>query len=280
MGTTITEQSVLEFKQWLVGEERQPGTIEKYVRDVRELKAFLTDNELTNETVSIWKAYLLSEKRLAPITINSKLAAVGTYCRFAGIDCRVRFYKIQRKLFYEDNKNLQKDEYLRLLEAASKVGNKRIALIIETIGATGIRVSELKYITMEAVSNGIARIHLKGKIRTILLPGKLRTKLLKYARKRKIASGEIFITKSGKSISRKQIWAEMKALCEMANVEKSKVFPHNLRHLFAKLYYKATRDIAKLADLLGHSTIETTRIYLLTTEYEHSRNLNKLGLVL
>ena len=121
------------------------------------------------------------------------------------------------------NKNLQKDEYLRLLEAANKVGNKRIALIIETIGATGIRVSELKYITMEAVSNGIARIHLKGKIRTILLPGKLRTKLLKYARKRKIASGEIFITKSGKSISRKQIWAEMKALCEMANVEKSKV---------------------------------------------------------
>lgn len=280
MGTTITEQSVLEFKQWLVGEERQPGTIEKYVRDIRELMDFLKDDELTNETVSKWKAYLLSEKGLAPITINSKLAAVGTYCRFAGIDCRVRFYKIQRKLFYEDNKNLQKDEYLRLLEAAAKAGNKRIALIIETIGATGIRVSELKYITIEAVRNGIARIHLKGKIRTILLPGKLRSKLLKYARKRKIASGEIFITKSGKSISRKQIWAEMKALCERANVERSKVFPHNLRHLFAKLYYKATRDIAKLADLLGHSTIETTRIYLLTTEQEHSKQLNNLGLVL
>lgn len=280
MGTTITEQSVLEFKQWLVGEERQPGTIEKYVRDIRELMDFLKDDELTNETVSIWKAYLLSEKGLAPITINSKLAAVGTYCRFAGIDCHVRFYKIQRKLFYEDNKNLQKDEYLRLLEAAAKAGNKRIALIIETIGATGIRVSELKYITVETVHNGIARIHLKGKIRTILLPGKLRSKLLKYARKRKIASGEIFITKSGKSISRKQIWAEMKALCERANVERSKVFPHNLRHLFAKLYYKATRDIAKLADLLGHSTIETTRIYLLTTEQEHSKQLNNLGLVL
>ena len=280
MGTTIIEQSVLEFKQWLVGEDRQPGTIEKYVRDIRELMDFLKDDELTNETVSIWKAYLLSEKGLAPITINSKLAAVGTYCRFAGIDCRVRFYKIQRKLFYEDNKNLQKDEYLRLLEAAAKAGNKRIALIIETIGATGIRVSELKYITVETVHKGIARIHLKGKIRTIILPGKLRSKLLKYARKRKIASGEIFITKSGKSISRKQIWAEMKALCERANVERSKVFPHNLRHLFAKLYYKATRDIAKLADLLGHSTIETTRIYLLTTEYEHSRQLNNLGLVL
>ena len=280
MVTTITEQSVLEFNRWLIGEERQPGTIEKYVRDVRELKAYLNGCELSNETASAWKTYLLNEKGLAPVTINSKLAAVGTYCRFAGIDCRVKFFKIQRKLFYEENKNLQKDEYLRLLEAATKAGNKRIALIIETIGATGIRVSELKYITLEAVRNGIARIHLKGKIRTILLPGKLRTKLLKYARKRKIASGEIFITKSGKSISRKQIWAEMKALCEMANVEKSKVFPHNLRHLFAKLYYKATRDIAKLADLLGHSTIETTRIYLLTTEQEHSRQLNNLGLIL
>ena len=276
----ITEHSLKEFRQWLICEERQEGTIQKYLRDVNELMTYLNGEEITKEKVSEWKEYLLNEKRLFPVTINSKLAAVGTYCRFAGIDCRVRFYKIQRKLFYEENKNLQKDEYLRLLDAANKAGNKRIALIIETIGATGIRVSELKYITMEAVSNGIARIHLKGKIRTILLPGKLRSKLLKYARKRKIASGEIFITKSGKSISRKQIWAEMKALCEMANVEKSKVFPHNLRHLFAKLYYKATRDIAKLADLLGHSTIETTRIYLLTTEYEHSRHLNKLGLVL
>ncbi len=276
----ITERSIDNFRQWLFGEERQPGTIDKYLRDVRELMIYLKGQEITRETVSEWKTYLLSEKKLYPVTINSKLAAVGTYCRFAGIDCRVKFYKIQRKLFCEENKDLQKDEYLRLLEAAKKSGNSRIALIIETIGATGIRVSELKYITMEAVSNGIARIHLKGKIRTILLPGKLRAKLLKYARKRKIAFGEIFITKSGKSISRKQIWAEMKALCERANVEKSKVFPHNLRHLFAKLYYRATRDIAKLADLLGHSTIETTRIYLLTTEYEHSRQLNNLGLLL
>lgn len=275
-----TEKTINEFKQWLVSEERQEGTIQKYIRDVRELMIYLNDAEITKEKVSEWKEYLLNEKHLSPVTVNSKLAAVGTYCRFAGIDCRVKFFKIQRKLFYEENKDLKKDEYLRLIETANKSGNSRIALIIETIGATGIRVSELKYITVEAVNNGIARIHLKGKIRTILLPSKLRTKLLKYARKRKIASGEIFITKSGKSLSRKQIWAEMKALCERANVEKSKVFPHNLRHLFAKLYYRATRDIAKLADLLGHSTIETTRIYLLTTENEHSRHLNKLGLVL
>lgn len=278
--TKITEKTITEFKRWLISEERQEGTIQKYLRDVRELMIYLNNAEITKERVSEWKAYLLNEKRLFPVTINSKLAAIGTYCRFAGIECRVKFYKIQRKLFYEENKDLRKDEYLRLIEAAKRTGNNRISLIIETIGATGIRVSELKYITVEAVNNGVARIHLKGKIRTILIPGKLRKKLTKYAKERKIAFGEIFITKSGKSLSRKQIWAEMKALCEMANVEKSKVFPHNLRHLFAKLYYRATRDIAKLADVLGHSTIETTRIYLLTTEYEHSRQLNELGLVL
>ena len=276
----ITEGSIIEFEQWLITEERRKGTIQKYLRDVRELSDWLCDAEITKEKIFEWKEYLLAEKRLTPVTINSKLAAIGTYCRFIGIDCRVKLYKIQRKLFYADNKNLQKDEYLRLIDAANRSGDIRLALIIETIGATGIRVSELKYITVEAVRAGAARVHLKGKIRTILLPGKLCNKLMKYARKRKIASGEIFITKSGKSISRKQIWAEMKKLCDAADVEKSKVFPHNLRHLFAKLYYKATRDIAKLADILGHSAIETTRIYLLTTEYEHSQQLNRLGLIL
>lgn len=278
--TKITEKTIDEFKQWLISEERQEGTIQKYLRDVQELMIYLNDAEISKEKVSEWKEHLLNEKHLFPVTINSKLAAVGTYCRFAGIDCRVKFYKIQRKLFCEESKDLHKEEYLRLIDSAKQSGNSRIALIIETIGATGIRVSELKYITVEAVNNGVARIHLKGKIRTILIPSKLRKKLTKYAKERKIAFGEIFITKSGKSLSRKQIWAEMKALCEMANVEKSKVFPHNLRHLFAKLYYKVTHDIAKLADLLGHSTIETTRIYLLTTENEYSKQISCLGLVL
>ena len=276
----ITEQTLEEYRSWLVSEERQTGTIEKYLRDVRELMLFLNGTEITKERVSAWKEYLLSEKNLLPVTINSKIAAVDTYCRFAGIDCHVKYYKVQRRLFYSDKKNLGKDEYLRLIEAAEKSGRTRLALIIETIGATGIRVSELKYITLDAVRNGAARVHLKGKVRTILLPGKLCQKLLKYAKKNKIASGELFVTKSGHSISRKQVWSEMKAVCEKANVDSSKVFPHNLRHLFARVYYHVTKDIAKLADMLGHSAIETTRIYLLTTETEHARQLNKLGLIL
>ena len=274
----ITEQTIDGFRQWLVSEERQSGTIEKYLRDVRELMVYLNGAEITKEGVSAWKEYLLTEKGLLPVTINSKIAAVDTYCRFAGIDCRVKYYKVQKRLFNSDKKNLDKDEYLRLIDTAKQAGKIRLALIMETIGATGIRVSELKYITVDAIRNGAARVHLKGKVRTILLPGKLCQKLLKYAKKN--ASGELFVTKSGHSISRKQVWSEMKAVCEKANVDNSKVFPHNLRHLFARVYYRATKDIAKLADMLGHSAIETTRIYLLTTETEHARQLNKLGLIL
>ena len=275
----ITEKSIREFEQWLIGEERQPGTIEKCLRDVRELRVYLDGDDVTKENVATWKEYLLTEKHLCPVTVNSKLAAVDTYCKFAGIDCHVKFYKIQKKLFHTENKNLRKEEYLRLIEAAKRTGKHRLALLIETIGATGIRVSEVQYITVEAVRDGVARIHLKGKIRTILIPGKLCSKLMKYAKKNKITAGEIFITGSGKGISRKQIWAEMKAICKKAGVEKSKVFTHNLRHLFARIYFRATHDIAKLADVLGHSAIETTRIYLLTTEQDHARQLEQLGLV-
>ena len=277
--SVITEKSIREFEQWLIREERQPGTIEKYLRDVRELSAYLSGAELTKELLAMWKDYLLKEKHLCPVTVNSKLSAVDTYCKFTGIGCHVKFYKIQKKLFSTENRNLRKEEYLRLIETARRTGKHRLALIMETIGATGIRVSEVQYITMEAAQKGVARIHLKGKIRTILIPGKLCGKLIKYAQKNKITSGEIFITRSGKRISRKQIWAEMKALCIKAGVEKSKVFPHNLRHLFARLYFRATHDIAKLADVLGHSAIETTRIYLLTTEQDHARQLERLGLV-
>ena len=174
---------------------------------------------------------------------------------------------------------MTKDEYLRLLETANHLGKARLVLLIETICATGIRVSEVRYITAEAIQTGRADIALKGKIRTILLPGKLCRKLQKYARKQKITSGEIFLTRSGKGISRRQIWAEMKALCRKANVAPSKVFPHNLRHLFARTFYRACRDVAKLADVLGHSSIETTRIYLISTGVEHARQLERLGLI-
>ncbi len=275
---TITKETLDKFKTWLISEERESGTIQKYLRDLTAFSAWLDGRSLIKEAILDWKEHLLAEG-YKPVTVNSMLAAINTYCRFAGLCIKVKFLRIQRKLFQEESRNLKKDEYERLIAAAEKKGKERLSLLLETIGATGIRVSEVKYITVEALNVGRADISLKGKIRTILLPGKLCRKLMKYAKKQKIASGEIFITKSGKGISRKQIWAEMKAICKKAGVEASKVFPHNLRHLFARIYYKVTKDIAKLADLLGHSSIETTRIYLLSTGEEHARQLEGLGLV-
>ncbi len=191
----------------------------------------------------------------------------------------MKYLKIQRQMFRSSRRDLTREDYLKLVETAAELGKERLALLIETICATGIRVSEVKYITVEAAHAGQACISLKGKLRTILLPGKLCHKLKKYARKKKIASGEIFLTRSGKSLSRRQIWAEMKALCAKAGVERSKVFPHNLRHLFARTFYRACRDVVKLADVLGHSSIETTRIYLVSTGVEHARQMERLGLV-
>ena len=274
----ITNASIEDFAMWLYGEERCSGTIEKYIRDVRTLQARLGDCKLTGESVAEWKTSLV-EADYKPATINSMLASINTYCRFMGIDCRIRFLRIQKRAFREENKELTRTEYERLIAAALSKGNERLALLLETIGSTGIRVSEVQYITVDAAKEGRTRISLKGKIREILLPKKLRQKLLKYAQKRKIASGEIFITKSGKGLSRKQIWSDMKKLCRDAKVSESKVFPHNLRHLFARVFYRITKDIAKLSDLLGHSSIDTTRIYLLSSGEEHARQLEKLGLV-
>lgn len=274
----ITSENLNQFKDWLIGEEREIGTVQKYMRDLAAFSGWLADGEIEKETVSGWKEHLLTSG-YKPVTVNSMLAAINTYCRFAGLGIKAKFLRIQRKLFQEECRNLKKDEYERLVAAAERSGKERLALLFETIGATGIRVSEVRYITVEALNAGGTEISLKGKIRTILLPDKLCRKLLKYAKKQKIASGEIFITKSGKGMSRKQIWAEMKAICKKAGVEASKVFPHNLRHLFARIYYKATQDVAKLADLLGHSSIETTRIYLLSTGEEHARQLERLHLV-
>ena len=274
----ITKENLEKFKGWLTAEERESGTIRKYLHDLAEFYTWLGGRGVEKESVARWKEHLL-EKGYKPVTVNSMLAAVNTYCRFAGLCIKVKFLRIQRKIFQEESRNLKKEEYERLVAAAESTGKERLSLLLETIGATGIRVSEVKYITVEALCVGRADISLKGKIRTILLPNKLCRKLLKYAKKQKITFGEIFITKSGKGMSRKQIWAEMKAICKKAGVESSKVFPHNLRHLFARIYYNVTRDVAKLADLLGHSSIETTRIYLLSTGEEHAKQLESLGLV-
>ena len=276
--TTITAESINNFKSWLHSEERSEGTIAKYMRDLEKLSVWLGDKEITRENLTEWKEHLVGSG-YEPVTVNSILAVVNTYCRFLGLNIKVKFLRIQRKLFREESKELTKDEYERLIRTAENKDDFRLAMLIETIGATGIRVSEVQYIMVEAAKAGRTQISLKGKIRDILLPGKLCKKLLKYAGKQKIASGEIFITKSGKGMSRKQIWAEMKALCKAAGVEASKVFPHNLRHLFARVFYRVTHDVAKLADILGHSSIETTRIYLLSTGAEHAQQLEGLGLV-
>lgn len=276
----LTNRQIVSFRRYLKQEEREQSTIEKYVRDVKLFEAWLSGRRVTAEIVTDWKNYLRTEG-YKPETINAKLSALNKFFAFMRwLECRIKYLKIQKKLFRGTEKELTKGDYVRLLETAGALRKNRLALLIETICATGIRVSEVRYITMEAVRAGYADVALKGKIRTILLPAKLCRKLQKYARKQKIASGEIFLTRNGKGVSRRQIWAEMKALCKKAGVAASKVFPHNLRHLFARTFYRACRDVAKLADVLGHSSIETTRIYLISTGKEHTRQLERLGLIL
>ena len=268
-----------DFAVYLRTEERSEGTIEKYLRDVRKFFCWLADKSLEKAQVSAWRAQLLSDG-YAPETVNSMIVALNQFLDFIGrSDCRVHTLRIQRKLFRRQERELTRAEYERMVQTAERKGQQRLALLLEAIAATGIRVSEVKYLTVEAARAGRAEIALKGKIRVILLPNKLCRKLLKYAKKQKTVSGEIFLTKNGKSLSRRQIWSEMKHLCKFAGVEASKVFPHNLRHLFATVFYRACKDIAKLADVLGHSSIETTRIYLVTSGTEHARQLAHLRLI-
>ena len=275
----ITAEHLADYGRYLKQEERAPATLEKYLRDITAFVRWLGSRPVTRENVTGWKEHLQAEGR-APTTINTALSALNGLFRFFGwMDCRAKFLKIQRRMFRDQSRELTRADYDRLIAAAWERGQNRLALLMETICATGIRVSEVRYITVEAAKAGRAEIALKGKIRVILIPGKLCRKLLKYAKKNKTASGEIFLTGNGNSMSRRQIWAEMKRLCKYAGVEPSRVFPHNLRHCFAVAFYRACKDIAKLADVLGHSSIETTRIYLLTSGAEHQRQLDRLGLV-
>ncbi|MFR1803714.1 MAG: tyrosine-type recombinase/integrase [Faecalispora jeddahensis] len=256
-------------------EEKSAATVEKYLRDIRSFICWPDGREITKERTAEWKAHL-TEQGYAPASVNAMLSALNGLLDFLELGtCRVKFLKLQRRMFRDDGRDLTRSDYDALTAAAKARGKVRLALLMEAICATGIRVSEVRYITVEAAKAGRAEIALKGKIRTILLPNKL----LKYAKQQKNASGEIFLTRNGTPLSRRQIWAEMKGLCGAAGVTASKVFPHNFRHLFATAFYRATRDIVKLADVLGHSSIETTRIYLLTSGAEHQRQLDRLGLV-
>lgn len=278
MTHTITPTDIDGYCLSLLSDERAPGTIKKYRRDVTAFSRWLGGRPVSKENSTGWKAHLLN-RGYAPRTVNSMLAAVNSFFRFAGWNIKVKFLKIQRQLFRDATRELNRAEYTQLLAAARSNGQERLALIMETLCATGIRISELRYITVAAAQQGKATISLKGKIRTILLPTKLYRKLQKYAKKEKIASGAIFRTKSGKPISRRQVWYELKRLCQAAGVAPGKVFPHNFRHLFATTFYKACKDIARLADVLGHSSIETTRIYLAVSGAEQARQLDKLRLV-
>ena len=267
-----------DFARQLQEDERSPATIENYLRHIRAFAAWAGGQAVTKDLAAQWKEHLISQYR--PGTVNTMLVSLNRFFAFHGwYDCQVKTLRIQRRLFREESKELTRAEYERLVSAAQASGRERLVLLLETICSTGIRVCEVKYITVEALHRGKAEISLKGKIRTILIPGKLCKKLKKYAKKKNTVSGEIFLTKNGKSLSRKQIWAEMKAICQSAKVAASKVFPHNLRHLFARTFYKVCRDVAKLADVLGHSNIETTRIYPISTGKEHSNILNKIGLI-
>lgn len=278
MDNIITREQINTYCASMLADERAAETVAKYCRDVTSFARWLGGRPVSKENSTGWKAHLLN-RGYAPRTINSMLAAVNSFFRFAGWNIKVKFLKIQRQLFRDATRELNRAEYTQLLAAARSNGQERLALIMETLCATGIRISELCYITVAAAQQGKATISLKGKIRTILLSTKLCRKLLKYAKKQKIATGEIFLTSSGKGISRRQVWHELKRLCAAAGVESSKVFPHNFRRLFAVTYYKASRDIARLADVLGHSSIETTRIYLTVSGADQARQLDRLGLV-
>lgn len=275
----ITGEAIRQFGRYLSEREYAQGSIEKYIRDLCAFQKWAEAGAPEDKAPQQWKDHL-RKTGYQPETVNAMLSSLNCFFKFMGWDeCRMKYFKIQRRLFRSTEKELTKAEYFRLLETAEREKKHRLALLMETICATGIRVSEVRYITVEALQEGRVNITLKGKIRTLLLPGKLCRKLYKYAQKQKIASGEIFLTRNGRGLSRRQIWAEMKSLCEKAEIAPSKVFPHNLRHLFARTFYTACRDMAKLADILGHSSMETTRIYLLSTGAEHTRQMERLGLI-
>ena len=276
----LTEKMVADFSAYLKSEEKSENTIEKYLRDVRAFSVYLNGDEITKEAVIAYKSKLLS-MNYAVRSVNSMLASLNSLFAFLGwTDCRVKSIKLQRQIYCSEERELTKAEYMRLVNTAKQKGNERLNLILQTICGTGIRVSELQYITVEAVKCGEAIVSLKGKTRTIFIVRELQKKLLRYAAEQGISSGTIFITRTGSPMSRTNIWREMKGLCEQAGVNQQKVFPHNLRHLFARVFYGIEKDIAKLADILGHSSINTTRIYIISTGDEHRRRMEHMRLII
>ncbi len=275
----FSEDMLQQFEEYLKDEEKSKVTIEKYLRDIRKLTEYVGSRIATKQLILEYKAMLAQNYEIS--SVNSMLASMNSFFHFMNLNglC-VKQFKMQRKPYCEENKELTKQEYLRLVNTAEKANNERLSLVIQTICGTGIRVSELCCITIEAVNRGEAIVSCKGKTRTVFIVSALRKKLLKYAKKNNITTGMIFITKSGNALNRSNIWREMKALCKQSGVLPEKVFPHNLRHLFARTFYGIEKDIVKLADILGHSNINTTRIYTITTSAEYKKHIETMHLIL
>ena len=279
MKRVLEPMKMQEFEFHLRNEERSAATIEKYMRDIRFFASFVCDVEIDKQKVLDYKIKL--GETYAVASANSMIAAMNCFLRFCGWhDLCVKQFKMQREVYCSEEKELTRAEYVRLLEAANAKHNERLNLIIQTICGTGIRVSELQYITVEALHNGEAIVNCKGKNRRVFIVPELKKKLLHYVKEQGISTGTVFVTRSGNPVSRHSIWKDMKALCEQAHVSPSKVFPHNLRHLFARTFYGIEKDIAKLADILGHASINTTRIYIVTTGAEHKRKMEHMRLII
>ena len=274
----ITDKQIDEFKTYLQNEERAAATTEKYIRDILAFCVWLAGKEIDKSVVLDYKEYLT--ETYAPASVNSILSSLNSFFAFMSWhDCHVKTLKIQRQIFARSEKELTKAEYERLLNAAQSKGDERLYLLMQTICSTGIRVSELRFITVEAVMKENATIRCKGKMRMIILPRQLCVALKKYIRRQSIQSGSVFVSKNGKPLDRSNIWRMLKALCESAGVSKDKVFPHNFRHLFARTFYSLQKDVVRLADILGHSSINTTRVYTMESGAEHRRQIQKLGLL-
>lgn len=278
-GRVITTEMIAEFKEHLILEERSVATIQKYIRDVKSFTAYAQNSAISKEIVIAYKKYL--QENYAVRSVNSMLASINSFFSLFGWnDLKVKSLKLQHQVFCPEERELTKAEYTRLCRTAERKHNERLNLILQTICGTGIRVSELQYITVEAVKYGEAVVRCKGKTRAVFIVKELKQKLLRYAAEQGTKSGMIFVTRTGKPISRTNIWREMKALCVEANVNPQKVFPHNLRHLFARVFYGIEKDIAKLADILGHSSINTTRIYIISTGTEHRQRMENMRLII
>lgn len=276
--STITLEQIREFKCYLVNEEKSMVTIDKYVHDITAFSEWLGNNALDKTTILEYKELLI--EKFATASVNVAIASLNSFFSFVEHpELKVKSIRVQRQMFCRSDKELSKAEYERLLRAAYSKRNERLMLVMQTICSTGIRVSELRFITVEAIKIGNAKVNLKGKIRLIILPKELCSLLLKYARSHSISTGSVFITRNGRPLDRHTIWKEMKNLCKRAGVSRDKVFPHNLRHLFARTYYSAQKDIVRLADVLGHSSINTTRIYTIEDGHVHRQQVQKLGLV-